>query len=660
MSAPACTVVDFETEPIGDRPAYPPKPVGVAVGLPGNRPRYYAFGHPTANNCTREQAVAAVAHAYDLARTDGVPVLAFNYKFDGEVAEVHFGLPMLPPDLFRDAMFESFLCDPYANELDLKSLGKRWCGIEPEEQRELRDWVWEHVPETRRWKKKWASRISLAPGDLVGLYAAQGDAGTTRALHEALWPRIVRDGMEGAYLRERRLVRHLVDAERRGMRVDVERLERDVAHWEEALCRLDEYLGKYLGKPGLELDRNEALADALEDAGKLDEWIMTEPTDKNPDGARSTSIKALKKVLKDPVLLEGLSARGLLATCLRSHGRGWLESARRSPTGDRVSTTWNQVKKDAAEGGLEGARTGRASSSPNLQNIPKRSKPLAFSDEEHARLLAQKDAKGNPKFKEVWRVPAHLREVLPELPNMRTYVLPLEKKGWLVVGDESQHELRILANYERGDLYRAFLRDPHVDLHQFTTDQINAAVHAHYSRWSVKQTVFAGIYGSGNPKLAEMLETTLEEAKALRKAYRAIFPDVDKLSRSVRERAAAGRTIRTGGGRVYGCEPPYVWRGKTLTFEYKLLNTLIQGTAADCFKESLLAFSESEGSSHWFLQVHDELAASVPTRKRTEVKREARRLRAALEGVKMLGVPLVGELKEGPNFGELVPLDLAA
>lgn len=53
--------VDFETFGILPRPDYPPRPVGVAIKRPGRKARYYAWDHQTGqNNCTREQAVAAL------------------------------------------------------------------------------------------------------------------------------------------------------------------------------------------------------------------------------------------------------------------------------------------------------------------------------------------------------------------------------------------------------------------------------------------------------------------------------------------------------------------------------------------------------------------------------------------------------------------------
>ena len=49
-------VADFETEAIEPRPYYPPRPVGVAIRWPGRKTQYHAWGHPTENNCTFDDA----------------------------------------------------------------------------------------------------------------------------------------------------------------------------------------------------------------------------------------------------------------------------------------------------------------------------------------------------------------------------------------------------------------------------------------------------------------------------------------------------------------------------------------------------------------------------------------------------------------------------
>ena len=51
---PVC--LDYETEAIEDGTGIPPKPVGLAFWIPGEEPKYMAWGHPTGNNCTEEEA----------------------------------------------------------------------------------------------------------------------------------------------------------------------------------------------------------------------------------------------------------------------------------------------------------------------------------------------------------------------------------------------------------------------------------------------------------------------------------------------------------------------------------------------------------------------------------------------------------------------------
>ena len=57
--------VDFESEQILPRPRYPPRPCGVALKWPGKKGLYYAWGHPTQNNCSYDEALLALAEAWD-------------------------------------------------------------------------------------------------------------------------------------------------------------------------------------------------------------------------------------------------------------------------------------------------------------------------------------------------------------------------------------------------------------------------------------------------------------------------------------------------------------------------------------------------------------------------------------------------------------------
>lgn len=107
MKQPKPVTIDFETMGIEGRPFYPPVPVGVSIKYPGKKAHYYAWGHPTDNNCCYSDTAEALAKAYQ--HKDGI--LFQNAKFDLDVAEVHFNLPIPAWDQVHDTMFLLFLDD---------------------------------------------------------------------------------------------------------------------------------------------------------------------------------------------------------------------------------------------------------------------------------------------------------------------------------------------------------------------------------------------------------------------------------------------------------------------------------------------------------------------------------------------------------------------
>jgi len=115
------TTIDFETFGIEGRPKYPPMPVGVSIKPWGKASRYYAFGHPTENTHCWSEAEAALKQAYKC--KDGV--LFQNGKFDVDVAETWFDLPVPSWDKIHDTMFLLFLDDPHQRELGLKEAAAR-------------------------------------------------------------------------------------------------------------------------------------------------------------------------------------------------------------------------------------------------------------------------------------------------------------------------------------------------------------------------------------------------------------------------------------------------------------------------------------------------------------------------------------------------------
>ena len=88
--------------------------------------------------------------------------------------------------------------------------------------------------------------------------------------------------------------------------------------------------------------------------------------------------------------------------------------------------------------------------------------------------------------------------------------------------------------------------------------------------------------------------------------------------------------------------------------ERTAINTPLQGTAADLIKLAMIAIdsklTERKLKTRMVLQVHDELLFEVPTEEMGEVEEL---VRAEMEGVVKLSVPLVADLAFGANWRDL-------
>ncbi len=88
--------------------------------------------------------------------------------------------------------------------------------------------------------------------------------------------------------------------------------------------------------------------------------------------------------------------------------------------------------------------------------------------------------------------------------------------------------------------------------------------------------------------------------------------------------------------------------------ERTAVNTPLQGTAADLIKLAMIAIdrklAERKLKTRMVLQVHDELLFEVPTDETAEIEEL---VRAEMEGVVKLNVPLVADLGFGANWRDL-------
>ena len=341
-------------------------------------------------------------------------------------------------------------------------------------------------------------------------------------------------------------------------------------------------------------------------------------------GKVSTNKEALLNGVTNKDLLTVLKYRSQLKTCVSTFMLPWLQVAEK--TSGVIYFNWNQVKSPSGDDTV-GTRTGRLSSNPNAQNMPK-----LFDEVEFPRGLD-----------------------VPQLPLLRSYIIPWADGHVLLGRDYSQQELRILGHFEGGVLMDAYTENPWLDVHEHARVLINKMTGKNFERKPIKNTGFGLLYGMGIGKLAIKSNITVDVAKEVKQAYLAIFPGLKAMYTDMAVRARAKRPIRTWGGREYFCEEPKFIDGRWHTYDYKMLNVLIQGSAADCTKQAMLNFCRVRPAGvRIYLTVHDEFLISCP---KNVAKQTMELLRKAMEAV-VFDVAMLSEGKwSGKNWAEMKTYD---
>jgi DNA polymerase I len=575
-------VVDFETQGIVGNPVVnPPVPVGVAVWITGSQPQYLAWDHPTENNCSYGDARQ---YLYNIQEA-GNPRLFHNAPFDLSVQAKWMSLPhnfidspYVPGHSWKnvhDTMYLLFLADPYAPTYSLKPSADRYLGMPPTEQDAVKRWILQNVNGAT--ERDWGAYIALAPGNLVGEYAI-GDVVRTRKLFDLLHTQIVEQGMEAAYDRERELMPELIQGTKRGILLNRWKLEHHEKVYTQALDMATDNLVISLGCTRGDLENDATFADALECSGAVTEWVLTPKS-----GKRSMSKENLK--IADPKISVLMTYKGALETCLQTFMRPWLE---KSAADGRLHPNWNQVKQARNDYASKGAKTGRLSSDdPNFQNVP-------------------------TEFVDRLGVPLPFPDGLVPLPMLREYCLPDEGYLWLK-RDYSSQELRILAHFEDGTLAEAYRGNPNLDVHQMAVELIQNLVGLTYARKDIKIAGFSLLYGTGIAGLAQQLGQPYEDARRIKESYLKALPGLNTLIRDVKRRGERGDSIRTWGGRIYFAETKKEVSGELRSFAYRLLNYLIQGSAADQTKHAIVQWRNKRNWKAQFLAtVHDEINIQAP------------------------------------------------
>jgi len=299
----------------------------------------------------------------------------------------------------------------------------------------------------------------------------------------------------------------------------------------------------------------------------------------------------------------------------------FIDSILRYEHKGRIHAEINQLRN---AGG--GTVTGRFSyQNPNLQQIPARNKDLG--------------------------------------PMIRSLFIPEEGHRWGVF-DYSQQEPRLVVHYASlyklpsvYDVIDAYQNDPNADFHQTVADM------AQIPRSQAKTINLGLFYGMGKGKLQAELGVSKEKAAELFNTYHAKVPFVKQLMSKASNRAQDRGQIRTLLGRLcrfHLWEPNSFGMHKAMTHEdalkehgpgikraytYKALNKLIQGSAADMTKKSMLELYKEGIIPH--IQIHDELDISV------EDESHAKKIIEIMENAVTLEVPNKVDYEHGDNWGEI-------
>jgi DNA polymerase-1 len=281
-------------------------------------------------------------------------------------------------------------------------------------------------------------------------------------------------------------------------------------------------------------------------------------------------------------------------------------------------------------------------------------------------LLADSESRVHTTFQAAATATGRLSSVNPNLQNIpiRTelgreiraaFIAAPETE--LLSADYSQIELRLLAHFS-GDplLMRAYTEG--TDIHTLTASEVfgvPAGTMDKETRSRAKAVNFGIVYGISPFGLAAQLGIPQAEAKAYIERYFARYQGVRAFIDKTLAQTRKDGFVRTMFGRMRPIPDIESRNPNQRGFaERTAINTPLQGTGADLIKLAMISLdrklAERELKTRMLLQVHDELLFEVPLDEKVEV---AKLVRAEMEGVATLNVPLVADLAFGPNWRDL-------
>ena len=496
-----------------------------------------------------------------------------------------------------DTMIAASLIDENRLSYQLNTLAKHYVGIGKDEKV-----LYNAAKEYGLDPKKELWRL---PAMFVGQYAER-DAEATLKLWQRLHRELYDQELIDIFTLETQLFPCLVEMRFKGVRVDLEKAQKIKTN---LMAREQKILNKIKDLTGLHVE----IMAARSIAKAFDKLKL--PYDRT---AKSNEPSFTKNFLQNHP--HELAQSIADAREINKAHSTFIDSITKHSHKGRIHADINQIRSDQG-----GTVTGRFSmSNPNLQQIPARH---------------------------------------PELgPLIRSIFIPEENCKWGSF-DYSQQEPRILVHYaklqnlpgvhEIADAYKA----GDADFHQVVADM--AGIHGKQAK-----TINLGLmYGMGKNKLMAELGLMKESAEKLIRQYHSRAPFVKQLMDNVSRKANDRGKIRTLLGRAchfdlwqptqFGIFKPLPLEQARKeydeplkrAFTYKALNKLIQGSAADMTKKSMVALYKNGIIPH--IQIHDEVDISVESDKKAE------QIVQIMEEAVVLQVPNKVDYESGTNWGDI-------
>lgn len=327
----------------------------------------------------------------------------------------------------------------------------------------------------------------------------------------------------------------------------------------------------------------------------IDDWPMTLPTDRFPDGQPSFNKDYLATFDEGMLIVEARKYDHLMD--------GFIIPFERYVHNGRIHTNFNQTRTEFDKG----AAPGRLScNDPNLQQVPKRDKALGKI----------------------------YRSIFVADPN---YVL--------VEFDHSQAEPRLYAHYSGEQiLLEGYNKKPFVDMHSIAAELMSI------DRGTAKNLNLGILYTMGAAKLAIKLKISHNEALGIIKKWYRTFRKVGDFTKAAQAKAEQRGYVFTILGRRARFPDP--------RWAYRAANRIIQGSSADVLKWKMVEINrwieqnKYDDYVHMLLNIHDAILFQVHKDYLHLIPEIGKIFTNVLEGPFNLRVPFDEEHHMGDNWSE--------